>query len=184
MFCYNCSAANNDGVKFCRSCGANLDTVTSALAAKPTAPKDDAANEDQQQPKTAQDWVAKRGKAVGQIVSGAIYTCGSFLLPLLAYLLLRDRGLVFVVFLCVSWILFTGLGSLAKGITAVMESNMVLQGLNTVPKSSSSGPMSALPVHAGDQRGIDTGGLGRAPLPPGASVTESTTRLLDDQPNR
>jgi|HubBroStandDraft_6_1064221.scaffolds.fasta_scaffold248243_2 hypothetical protein len=177
MFCYKCAAPNNDGVKFCRACGTSLETLALSATTKPVGQKGDR-RDGNDQPKTREDWLAKRAKGTAKMVSGAIYAGGSLLLPLLAFLFLHDKGWVLITFLCISWVVVSGFVSLAAGISAVMESNTMLRGLDAGTRTSSSDMPPALPARGNViYRDHNPGGI---PKPTNVSVTESTTQLLDE----
>jgi hypothetical protein len=182
MFCYKCGASNKDNVKFCRACGASLEGVSQALSDKSGTSKGDRKN-NERNPMTTEDWLAKRGKGISNIVTGTIYAGGSLLAPLAVYLFLHDKFWAIILLFCVGWIFFSGLSSLAKGIGAVLESNTVLRGLNAAMRDSSTASLSALPA-AGYEPGAPAGDPGPSALAAPASVTESTTRLLDEPTDR
>jgi hypothetical protein len=105
------------------------------------------------------------------------------LVPPTLYLSVSDTILCIILLFCVGWIFFSGLSSLAKGIGAVLESNTVLRGLNAPMRDSSTASLSALPA-AGYEPGAPAGDPGPSALAAPASVTESTTRLLDERTDK
>ena len=76
MYCPQCATVNNGDVKFCRSCGMQLESVALALSGKAPKKKDLKKSE----PKTAQDWVEKRIVGVSELTRGSILMAVSLLL--------------------------------------------------------------------------------------------------------
>src|SRR5215207_5671568 len=70
MYCPQCATPNAGDVKFCRSCGTELESVALVLSGKPSKPKK--SNADKTEPKTAQDWLEKRIEGVTGVTRGLI----------------------------------------------------------------------------------------------------------------
>src|SRR6186997_191574 len=75
MYCPQCATANSADVKFCRSCGLELEPLVLALARRP-------GNKPGKAESTAEEWVDKRIKAVSGVTRGGILMAVSLLLIL------------------------------------------------------------------------------------------------------
>ena len=157
MFCPKCATQNVDGASFCRSCGANISLIPSALSGQlPTAP----ANED-----VERAFRRKRRKepsldeAIRHLVMGIAFVVVSILIGKYS-----PGGWTWWY-----WMLIPAATFLGRGISDIvrLQQTKAVPATFTQPQMSPGTRQPSLPV----QR---TGEL-RAPVP---SVTEGTTRHL------
>jgi hypothetical protein len=80
MYCPRCAAPQADNTKFCRACGADLQSVALALAEQqlPAKPGQEGAK----QPKAEQSWLEKRSEGVRDTVQGVILLGAALLIGL------------------------------------------------------------------------------------------------------
>ena len=123
MYCPQCATPNADDVKFCRSCGTELEVVALALSGKPMQPIK--ADTDRGEPKIAQDWLEKRIEGVSGITRGTILLAVSLLIgAAMALFIPSSFGapwiLIWMVFF--GWMAVWGGIEMADGISGVLES--------------------------------------------------------------
>ena len=180
MYCPQCATQNPDDVKFCRSCGKELEAVALALSGKSAKPAEGGAN--QVEPKTAQDWVEKHIEGVSGITRGSILLAVSLLIGAAMALFMPASFeapwiLIWMVFF--GWMAVWGGIEMAYGISGVLEAKSRLRLI---------GLTSGRPeIGATTQELLSGGGpqqIANAPPAIGSatrvSVTEGTTRHLDD----
>jgi hypothetical protein len=178
MYCPQCAAQNVDGAKFCRSCGLKLESVALALKEESKPPSKKKKNQ-QSEPQTAQDWMEKRIKGIKEITGGMILLLVSLLLGVAMALFVPHEVpwiLVWVVFF--GWMACWGGIELANGIGNFLESKSRLRMLEL---ESNETPIDLTPQQlspAREPRTIDNRAFG---LPPSLSVTEGTTRQLNER---
>ena len=122
MYCPQCAAANPADVKFCRSCGLELETLVSALT-KPQVKKPGKVE-------LTEDWVDKRISAVREITRGSILMAVSFLLILPFALFLPASFdapwmLIWTVFF--GWMTVWGGIEVANGLSSILEARSKLR---------------------------------------------------------
>jgi len=160
MYCPQCATANPVDVKFCRSCGFELETVAAALT-KPRNKKSAKAE------LTADDWVDNRIKGVSGIIRGSILMAVSLLLILPFALFLPasfDAPWILIWMVFFGWMTVWGGIEVAYGLSGVLESKSKLRLMGSRKEID------------GQQRevvALKTGSHHR-------SVTEGTTRQLND----
>ena len=173
MYCPRCAVENADKAKFCRACGANLETVALALAGKLPVKQ---AGDEEAEPKTVAGWLEKQGKSVRDTTVGAIMLGITILIGAIPLFLIADPFpwiIIWTVFF--GWLGLYGVYYLSTGIGGMMQARTMLRGLERLPGEL---PSTTAPLHfppIGEQPALDA-----APLPP-ASITEGTTKLLDEQ---
>lgn len=172
MYCPQCATANADDVKFCRSCGRELEMVALALSGKPAKAVKADAN---------QDWMEKRIEGVSGITRGSILLTVSFLIGVAMALFLPPTFeapwiLIWMVFF--GWMAVWGGIEMAYGISGVLEAKS---------RSRLIGLTSRMPEIGATTQELLSGGPQQIANPPTAfepatrvSVTERTTRHLDD----
>ena len=179
MYCPQCATPNADDVKFCRSCGRELEAVALILSGKSAPPVKAAA--DKPEPKTAQDWLEKRIEGVSGITGGAVLLTISFLIGAALGLFLPSTFdvpwiLIWIVFF--GWLAVWGGIEMANGISSVLEAKSRLRLLGLTGKESATEATMQQLLSAGEPPLASPAAAFR-PAPP-LSVTEGTTRHLDE----
>jgi hypothetical protein len=184
MFCYGCGAENDGNPKFCRGCGIGFETPAKKREVKPWL----SGLAFFHSAVTPEDWLAKRGKGIGNTLSGAILLAASLFVLIGPYLFVHTRAdwvsswwILWTVFF--SWMFMAGVFALATGIGAILESNSVLRGLKAGAIGYFGASTSPLGTADGG-RGTLQPVLDPRALPAPTSIVESTTRLLENQPNK
>jgi hypothetical protein len=179
MYCPQCATLNADDVKFCRSCGKELEAVALALRGK--SAKAAKAGESQDGPKTAKDWLEKRIESVSGITRGSILLLVSILIGAAMALFLPAAFeapwiLIWVVFF--GWMAVWGGIEMAFGVSRLLEAKSRLRLIREA---------SEIPAVAATTQELSSGGelpqvvnAQVAFRPQRTSVTEGTTRHLDD----
>ena len=177
MYCPQCATVNNGDVKFCRSCGMQLESVALALSGKTPKKKDLKKSE----PKTAQDWIEKRIEGVSGLMQGGILMAVSLLLsaPMALFLPASfDAPWIIIWAVFFGWMAVWGGIEVANGLSAILESKSRLRLLGLT------GTERVLEAKPYDE--LSTGQLSQTPIASDAfrspsSVTEGTTRHLDEE---
>jgi hypothetical protein len=172
MYCPQCATANAGDVKFCRSCGLELETVMSALT-KPRAKKPGKADS------TAEDWIDTRIKGVSAITRGSILMAVSFLLILPFALFLPSTFdapwiLIWTVFF--GWMTVWGGIEVAYGLSSILESRSKSRLLGEQEMAIQAKRHETVLLNDRSHTNPDSV---LAPVPR-ASVTEGTTRQLKE----
>ena len=167
MYCPQCATANPADVKFCRSCGLELEAVVSALTK--SSIKKPAKTE-----LNAEQWVDKRIEGVSGVTRGAILMAVSLLLLLpFALFLPASFGapwiLIWTVFF--GWMTVWGGIELAYGLSSLLESKTKLRFLNEAGPNTIDAEDPEVPALNGDSQRRTA---------PHSSITERTTRQLKD----
>ena len=125
MFCPRCALQNSDDTKYCRGCGANLESVAVVLG-----------NRTQVAGKFADDpvadaakWAEKQSKGANHAIQGSILT-GSAVAIALALALFwakQDWLILWVIFF--SWLAAWGVIQLAWGLGNLIEAKLMLRHL-------------------------------------------------------
>lgn len=180
MYCPQCATPNADDVKFCRSCGRELETVALALSGKPAKPVK--AEEDESEPTTARDWMEARIESVSGITRGAILLTVSFLIGAAMALFMPASFeapwiLIWMVFF--GWMAVWGGIEMAYGISGVLEAKSRLRLLALTGERPEVGATTQELLQGGEPRQI-VSATAASKSTPRVSVTEGTTRKLDD----
>ena len=180
MYCPRCATPNADDVKFCRSCGAELEALALALSGKPVQPIKSGANKGE--PETARDWLEKHIESVSGITRGAILLAVSLLLGVAMALFLPGSFevpwiLIWMVFF--GWMAVWGGIETAYGVSGVLESKSRLRLLGLEGKGPVDGAIPQQLIYGGEPPNIAGPSSGFRPSHP-VNVTEGTTRHLDD----
>lgn len=170
MYCPQCATANAGEVKFCRSCGTQLEAVALALSGK--RPK--LASRKGKNELTEEEWLEKRIVGVGGITRGSILLGVSLLLAIPLGLFLPASFdapwiLLWVVFF--GWMAVWGGIDIANGISEVLESRGRLRLLTLTRKGSTT---QGLLSEEKQMSPPNNSTASRSSL----SVTEGTTRHL------
>jgi hypothetical protein len=180
MYCPHCATLNAAEVKFCRSCGIELEAVAFVLSGKSVPTNEISTNKGR--PLIAQDWLENRCTAVRNITTGASLLAVSLLMGAALAIFLPNGAfeevpwiLVWIVFF--GWMACWGSIKMGNGISGMLESRsrLHLTGASDKELASDSTPQQLLPVvepAVNTNRSLKT----FRPL----SVTEGTTRQLDD----
>ncbi len=168
MYCPSCGSNNQPEIKFCTRCGTNLGVVSEALTGKIAGKKGD----DDRMEKLMRDYYDGRRDTI----------TGAVLIPagVLIMALMMAAGLkAIVAFFIICWMFFWGVSALAGGLGKWIASSGEMKSLGYGYQSQVQG---ALVQEAG--RAIPTEltspGHSTAPVGFAGSVTEQTTRQLDE----
>ena len=180
MYCPQCATPNAGDVKFCRSCGAELEAVALALGGKSVQPVEAGANKSA--PKTAQDWLEKRIEASSDITRGAILLTVSLLIGVAMALFIPSSFdapwmLLWTVFF--GWMAVWGGIEMAYGMSGLLESKSRLRLLGLTGQESTVDAIPQQLLSSGGPPTFTNRSVAFRPSPP-LSVTEGTTRQLDD----
>ncbi len=173
MYCPQCATANSADVKFCRSCGTQLEAVALVLRTKPALEK----ATQKQDETTAQHWLERRIKGVSSLTRGSILLTVSLVLGVPFGLFVPSSFdapwiLIWAVFF--GWMAVWGGIEMADGISAILEAKGRLRLLGSsgdeseIEHNLSTGPPVQSPT------GSDS--IQRSSA---VSVTEGTTRHLE-----
>jgi hypothetical protein len=162
MYCPNC-AAQIDGVKFCRSCGANVSLVPDALSGHLEPPADEGGRRSRRRR-------VKSGPSIEKAVS-SIFTGLGFLFVSFAVLRFFPAGRIWWF-----WMLIPAFACLGEGIGQYLRLRSE-QRRSALPGHNAPNAMSSLPQPVPQQQ-IKAPTTSELVAPPG-SVAEGTTRHLD-----
>lgn len=193
MYCPQCATQHIDGAKFCRSCGTEIETVSLVLSGKPVeftkgnADKNARQSETESTPKTAQHWIEKYSESVGGVTTGAILMVVSFLLGVaLAYFVPHsfDVPWILVWSALFGWMAIWGGIEMAYGIAGMLESKSGLRLMNSLGKESTTDATTPRLLSVGEPPiKTNLSDVFNSHASP-SSVTEGTTRQLDDMVGR
>lgn len=174
MYCPRCGTQNTDGAKFCRSCGTELEAVALVLSGGATPPA-----ETDDEPKTVDDWLELRSDGVRNIATGITLLVISVLIGVaLALFLPSSFGVPWILI----WIVLVGWMACWGGIEL---GNGIGDFLEAVSRLRMMGPPAQGPATDATPRQLkDAAEPVMNPSAfkkqPALSVTEATTRHLDD----
>lgn len=192
MYCPRCAKQDVDGAKFCRNCGADLETVALALDGKlvpPLTASDvksltwDAPNkgwEDRyNNPQSTEDWVRKQSAGVnfmvrGATLLGAVLLAGTIILRLFGvsvWPLIIWAGVF-------GWMGWWGIAYLAEGLGAIIQSKNMLRRSEPIGIESDSDLRAPVLYATGELRSLADATIG-SKATPRSSVTEDTTARLN-----
>ncbi len=158
MFCPKCATQNIDGASFCRACGANIGLVSRVLSGQ--LPVSDQPDDRYSRRRRRRE--PNIEEAIRSIVMGIAFVVVAILVGKYA-----PAGALWWY-----WMLIPAAGSLGKGIAELAR----MKSAKSKPQDYSQPQLNT--VRAQDLPAPKTGEL----LTPVPSVTEGTTRLLDDEP--
>lgn len=159
MYCPNCGSNNQPGTKFCARCGTNVTAVTDALAGKATVPN----LIDERMIKLIKEYHKGRRDA---ITGAVLIPAGMLIMSIMVAAGLNPIGAFFII----CWMFFWGVSALASGVGKWVASSGEMKSLGFLSQTS------ALPA-AGNTSAT---GYSTGPIDYPASVTEGTTRKLDE----
>lgn len=180
MFCPQCATPNVEGSKFCRSCGTELEAVALALKGEAAKPSKKSDKKKKAEPVTAEEWMVQRGESVGGITRGFILMIVAALIGVaMALFVPADVPWMLVWMVFFGWMTVWGGIETANGVGSVIEAKGRLRMMG----AEGGGPAADSPPRQLSSPGepvtvADTSGAFRPT--PALSVTEGTTRNLDD----
>jgi hypothetical protein len=175
MYCPRCATQHPDPAKFCRVCGANLETVALALAQQVDAVQAD--KDAEGKPKPIKNKLEKRREGLTKIVRASGLIGASALMAGLLAVFSNKPDWIIIWMIFAGWLACWGVMELVSGIAVLIESGFTpLQGRHTTGKTVSR----TTPLRSGDDQEIlPTSATPKLSLP--SSITEHTTELLNGQ---
>lgn len=165
MYCHQCAAQNAEGAKFCRGCGAALESALVRTG------DDDPAE-------AARSWAAKYGEGVRNVSTGAmLMTVAALICVPLALFAPAEVPWVLVWMVFFGWLACWGGITFAGGVGELLEARSMLRLIRAggeVPSAAAK----LRPPHDLARSVPETSDLA-APLP-ASSVIENTTKLLNE----
>ena len=178
MFCPQCAAQNSDGVKFCRKCGMELEAVALVLSDLSSQPIDRTGK--RSEPTTAQDWLEKRSAAVRNISTGMSLLVVSVLIGVaMAFFVPSNIPWILAWAVLVGWMAMWGGIEVGNGIAGLLEAKNRLR-LSGIAGRESRVDATTNPLPSAGQPPIVMNPSPVLRSSPPSSVTEGTTRHLDD----
>ena len=168
MYCPNCAAVNNDGTKFCRSCGVNLSLVPQALTGSLPGGRSTGKNRKgkEKKPPSMSDGIMESFTGIG------------FLLVSLAVLFYAPAGRIWWF-----WMLIPAFSMMGKGIAEIISARK-LEALNAGLPAARLQPQYPQDQYSQASRAEELPPRNTGPIFPPPSVTENTTRHLDSARER
>ncbi|MCM3906118.1 MAG: zinc-ribbon domain-containing protein [Pyrinomonadaceae bacterium] len=178
MFCPQCAAQNNDGVKFCRKCGMELEAV--ALVLSDMSAQTIEVGGKRSEAKTTQEWLVKRSEAVKEISTGLSLLVVSVLIGLaMAFFVPSHIPWILAWAVLVGWMACWGGIAVGNGIAGVLEAKNRLRLPGMAGKESAVDATTNQLSSAGQPPMVTNPSPAFGSFPP-SSVTEGTTRQLDE----
>jgi hypothetical protein len=171
MYCPRCAAQNLEGVKFCRACGTNIETVALALAGQldpARVPGDHAPDS-----VAARTGLEKKRAGLKKIVRAAGLLGSSALVGAALALFSHEEDWIVLWMIFAGWMACLGMISLTSGVAALIDSRLTLKTERAT--SELVGPNPSAGLIEGQAASV-TPGTPELSLPP--SVTEYTTKTL------
>jgi hypothetical protein len=169
MYCPGCGTQNLDEAKFCRVCGTNLATV--ALALTEHAPN--LSNRDSKIARLNANSTLYRRQGMKKIIEGSGLVAASTLVGAALGVFSNQADWIMIWLIFGAWLAVFGVLSLAKGIGSLIESKYALKQIKEfgVESVAISPPTEFKSVASANTSPT---------LTPVTSVTEHTTKLLDE----
>jgi hypothetical protein len=178
MFCPQCGSPNNDGVKFCRKCGMELESVALVLNDLSAQPIEVGGKRSDS--KTTQDWLEKRSEAVKEISTGLSLLVVSVLIGVAMALFVPSHiPWILAWAVLVGWMACWGGIAVGNGIAGVLQAKSRLRELGTAGKEAIIDMTTKQLSSAGEPPIVKPPSDPAGPSSP-SSVTEGTTRELND----
>jgi hypothetical protein len=156
MYCPKCATQNLDNVKFCRSCGTNIELVPQALTGKLPEP-----DRHRSRRRHRQEGPPDIGEGIQKLFLGFAFMAVAASI----FLFMRGgRGWWF-------WLLIPAFMFLGRGLSTIFAARQQVSTRSSVEQTTPPAEVTTRQVRA-----RDTGEL--PPVPP--SVTEGTTKLFDE----
>lgn len=178
MYCPQCATPNTDGVKFCRACGMELEAVALVLSGMSAQPTEGRAKKGES--KTAEELLDKHSAAVKELSTGVSLVTVSLLIGVaMAFFVPADIPWILAWVVLVGWMACWGGVAVGNGIAGTLETKSRLRLLGLAGKESA---VDATPerLPSADQPPMMMNPSAASRLSPPSSVTEGTTRQLDD----
>jgi zinc-ribbon domain len=169
MYCPNCGANNQAEVKFCTRCGTNLGVVSDALTGKIA---ETTAVDDRVATLLKDYYEGRRGTITGAVLIPA----GVLIMAILVAAGMHAIGAFFII----CWMFFWGAAELAGGLGKWIASSGELKALGYGSRSQIQGAH-AQNLPAVYQAELPPAGYSTGPVDAPGSVTEHTTRQLDER---
>ena len=170
MYYPSCGSNNLAEIKYCTRCGTNLGVVSEALAGKNTGK----INLDDRAAKLIRDYYRGRRDT---ITGAVLFPAGLLVMSLMMAAGLKPIGAFFII----CWMFFWGAAALAGGLGKLLASKGELQALGYGSQSQFQGAPLSSPLALGNQAPLPDPGYKTAPVGYPGSVTEQTTRQLDER---
>jgi len=178
MYCPQCATPNTDGARFCRSCGMDLEAVALVLSGRSAQPTEVSGKKSES--KTVEDWLEKRSAAVKSISTGVSLLTVSVLIGVaMAFFVPANIPWMLAWAVLVGWMAMWGGIEFANGIVGVLEAKSRLRLLELAGKESADDATPKQLSPAGQPPRVSSPSLASRSSP-SSSVTEGTTRHLDD----
>ncbi|HEY0078745.1 MAG TPA: zinc ribbon domain-containing protein [Pyrinomonadaceae bacterium] len=184
MFCPRCATPNSDEVKFCRSCGFELEAVALILSGRSVSLVGNEASEVESH--SAKDWLEKREEAVRNITNGVSLLTVSLLMGVALALFLPasfDAPWILVWMVFFGWMACWGGINIGNGISHLLQSKSRLRRAELSGQESASRlkteQLSPAREPATFMKASSHPAADAIPAQP-SSVAEGTTRQLDD----
>ena len=171
MYCPSCGSNNQAEIKYCTRCGTNLGVVSEALTGKIAGKT----SIDDRIAKLIRDYY--RGRR--DTITGAVLVpLGFLLMATMIAAGLKPIGAFFII----CWMFFWGAAALAGGLGKLLASKGELKALGYGSQSQFHGaPLSSTQIGPGTQAQLPDPDYKTAPVGYPGSVTEQTTRQLDER---
>jgi len=178
MYCPQCATPNTDGVRFCRKCGMELEAVALVLSSRTAQPPE--GSEKRSESKTAQEWLEKRSAAVRSISTGVSLLIVSILIGVaMAFFVPANIPWILAWAVLVGWMSMWGGVEVGNGVAGVLEAKSRLRLLELADMQSADDATRKQLSSAGQPPMVTSPSASFRSSPP-SSVTEGTTRHLDD----
>ena len=174
MYCPRCATPNVDAAKFCRGCGANLETVALALAQQVDPAQAD--KDAEEKPKPNKNKLEKRSQGWTKIVRASGLIGASALMAGLLAVFSNKPDWIIIWMIFAGWLACWGVMELVSGIAVLVESGFTpLQARHTAGETVAR----TTPLRSGDDQETPAFATPKLSLP--SSITEHTTELLNGQ---
>ena len=169
MYCPSCGSNNLPDIKFCTRCGTNLGVVSEALTGKITGKP----GADDRVAKLLRDYYRGRRDS---ITGAVLIPAGLLVMAIMMAAGLKPIGAFFIV----CWMFFWGASALAGGLGKWLASQAELKALGYSAQSQFqlTSPQQGVPIPL---RESQPSVYSTGPVDSPASVTEHTTRQLDER---
>ena len=178
MYCPQCATPNTDGARFCRSCGMELEAVALVLSGRSAQSSQVSGKESGS--KTPEEWLEKRSAALKNISTGVSLLVVAVLIGVaMAFFVPANIPWILAWAVLVGWMAMWGGVEVGNGIAGVLEAKGRLRLLGLAGKESLDHATPKQLSSAGQQPMVATSPAFTSSPP--SSVTEGTTRQLDDR---
>ncbi len=169
MYCPSCGSNNQPEIKFCTRCGTNLGVVSEALTGKIAGKT----GVDDRMAKLMRDYYRGRRDT---ITGAVLIPAGLLILAIMAAAGMKPIGAFFII----CWMFFWGAAALAGGLGKWIASKGELKSLGYGSQSQIQGAPFPQPGSV-NQAQLPPSGYSTGPVGYPGSVTEQTTRQLDER---